>query len=121
VEYITVLLAVVAAFYFILLRPVMAQQRRHRRDISTLAIGDEVLTTAGFYATVVEINTYEDRPMEILLEVAPGVILRGTPTAVESIARRPEASDTGASGFSTVDTSAETAEDAADAASHAER
>jgi len=121
VEYITVLLAVVAAFYFILLRPVMAQQRRHRRDISTLAIGDEVLTTAGFYATVVEINTYEDRPMEVLLEVAPGVIVRGTPSAVDSIARRAEASDTDASMVPAVDTSAQTAEDAADAASPAER
>lgn len=117
-EYLTVLLAVVAAFYFILLRPVMMQQRKHRRDISTLAIGDEVLTTAGFYATVIEINTYEDRPMEILLEVAPGVILRGTPGAVESIARRAEPSDTGSGD---VDSSSAVVQDAADTPSTADR
>lgn len=87
-DVVIVLLAVLAAFYFILLRPVIDQQRKQRRDISSLEIGDEVLTTAGFYATVVEINTYEDRPMEILLEAAPGVVLRGTTLAIAEIARR---------------------------------
>lgn len=83
-----VLIAVLAAFYFILLKPVINQQRRQRQDISSLEIGDEVLTTGGFYATVKEINTHEDRPMEILLEVAPGVVLRGTTLAIQEITRR---------------------------------
>ncbi|MQC18371.1 MAG: preprotein translocase subunit YajC [Chloroflexi bacterium] len=90
-DVVLVLVAVLAAFYFILLRPVIAQQRKQRRDISSLEIGDEVLTTAGFYATVVGINTHEDRPMEILLEAAPGVVLRGTTVAVQEISRRADA------------------------------
>lgn len=90
-----VLVAVLAAFYFILLKPVISQQKRQRRDISSLEVGDEVLTTGGFYATVKEINTHEDRPMEILLEAAPGVVLRGTTVAVQEISRRAsEQSDT---------------------------
>jgi preprotein translocase subunit YajC len=93
-DVVIVLVAVLAAFYFILLRPVINQQRKQRRDISSLEIGDEVLTSAGFYATVVEINTYEDRPMEILLEAAPGVVLRGTTLAVQEISRRAKAIDT---------------------------
>lgn len=92
-DVVLVLVAVLAAFYFILLRPVINQQRKQRRDISSLEIGDEVLTTAGFYATVVEINTHEDRPMEILLEAAPGVVLRGTTLAVQEISRRADAID----------------------------
>lgn len=87
------LLAVLGAFYFILLRPVINQQKKQRQDISSLEVGDEVLTTAGFYATIVEINTYEDRPMEILLEVAPGVVLRGTTLAVQEISRRADPDD----------------------------
>ncbi len=83
-----VLVAVLAAFYFILLRPVINQQKKQRQDISSLEIGDEVLTTGGFYATVVEINTYEDRPMEILLEVAPDVVLRATTLSIAEISRR---------------------------------
>ena len=94
-EILVVLIAVLAAFYFILLKPVINQQRRHRQDISSLEIGDEVLTAAGIYATVVGINTHEDRPMEILLEVAPGVVLRGTTLAVQEVSRRAQELDAG--------------------------
>jgi preprotein translocase YajC subunit len=87
-EFFLVLAAVMGAFYFILLRPVISQQRSHRKDISSLEIGDEVLTAGGFFATVKEINTFEDRPMEIVLEAAPGVMLRGTTQAIQSVARR---------------------------------
>ena len=85
---ILLLVAVTAAFYFILLRPNINQQKQQRRDISILAVGDEVLTAGGFFATVKEINTFEDRPMEILFELAPGLEVRGTTTAVASIVRR---------------------------------
>lgn len=82
------LVAVLAAFYFILLKPVINQQRRQKEDISSLEVGDEVLTTGGFYAVVREINTREDGPMEILLEVAPGIVLRGTTVAIQEITHR---------------------------------
>ena len=82
------LIAVVGAFYFILLRPVMRQQRQRRQDISSLEVGDEVLTAGGFYATVREIRTTDDGPVEILLEPAPGVTLRATPAAIQQITRR---------------------------------
>lgn len=87
-QYILVLFIVIGAFYFILLRPVLQQQKRHRSDISSLRIGDEVLTSGGFYAIVREINTHEDRETEIVLEVAPGVLLRGTAAAVGSVTHR---------------------------------
>ncbi len=82
------LIAVIGAFYFILLRPVMRQQRQRRQDISSLDVGDEVLTAGGFYATVREIRTTDDGPVEILLEPAPGVTLRATPEAIQQITRR---------------------------------
>ena len=76
---------VIVAFYFILLRPVLRQQRRRRRDLGRLAVGDEVLTSGGFFATVRAIRTREDGPQEIMLEVAPGVELRATPDAIQSV------------------------------------
>lgn len=82
------LMAVVGAFYFILLRPVLRQQRQRRRDISGLDVGDEVLTAGGFYATVREIRTTDDGPVEILLEPSPGVILRATPEAIQQVTKR---------------------------------
>ncbi len=81
------LIAVLAAFYFILMRPVIVQQKRRRSDISQLEVGDEVLTTGGFYATVKEIQTTDEGPMQIYLEAAPGVILRATPAAVEQVSK----------------------------------
>lgn len=81
-EALLLLVAVVAAFYFILLRPVMKQQRARRTDISSLHVGDEVLTTGGFYATVRALRTTDEGPMEIDLEVAPGVTLRATAEAI---------------------------------------
>ncbi len=93
-QYILVLFIVIGAFYFILLRPVLQQQKRHRSDISGLQIGDEVLTSGGFYAIVREINTQEERETEIVLEAAPGLLLRGTAAAVGSVTRRASSAHT---------------------------
>ena len=82
------LVAVLAAFYFILMRPQIERQRRRRADISSLQVGDQVLTTGGFYATVREMRTTNEGPMEIHLEAAPGVVLRATPEAIEQISQR---------------------------------
>src|SRR5437762_642336 len=79
-----------ASFYFILLRPVLQQQKKRRRDISHLNIGDEVLTTGGFYAVVRDIRTSEHGPVALRLEAAPGVELRATADAVASVTRAAE-------------------------------
>lgn len=87
-EFIFFALLIFLAFYFILLRPVLEQQKRRRRDISSLEIGDEVLTTGGFYATIRDIQTQDRGPLELTLEAAPGVLLRATADAVASVTRR---------------------------------
>jgi preprotein translocase subunit YajC len=90
-ESLMLLAVVVISFYFILLRPVIQQQRRRRQDMSRLHIGDEVLTSGGFYAIVRDIQTWEHGPVDITLEVAPGVLLRGTPDAIGSITQPSDA------------------------------
>lgn len=85
VDVVLALVVVVVAFYLILLRPVIAQQRRQRRDIASLSEGDEVLTSGGFYARVIEIRTPDEGPTLIRLEVAPGVVLRATPHAIQEV------------------------------------
>ena len=87
-DVVLVLVGVVLAFYVILLRPVMKQQRQRRDDISSLRVGDEVLTSGGFYAIVRDIRTTDSGPMEIDLEAAPGVMLRAAPQAVEHVTKR---------------------------------
>ena len=44
--------AVIAAlFYFAFLRPVQQEQKKRRKQLATLRVGDEVLTQAGFQRT----------------------------------------------------------------------
>jgi preprotein translocase subunit YajC len=87
-DVILALTAVIAAFYFILLRPVINQQRRQRRDISSLEVGDEVLTTGGIFATVTDIATQDDGPTLLTLEIAAGVEVRATASAIEQVTSR---------------------------------
>ncbi len=96
-------LVIVGLFYFILLRPVLNQQRERKRDISSLDVGDEVLTAGGLFAIVREINMTEDGTMEIILEVAPGIRLRGTTAAVDHVVRRAAELADGAAGAAGAD------------------
>ena len=73
----------VAAFYFILLQPVLKQQRQRKKAVQELAIGDEVLTTGGIIAEVKDVQAPEEGPTELILEIAPGVEVRATTDAVE--------------------------------------
>ncbi len=95
---ILILLFAVAAFYFILLRPVLNQQRARRASIAGLEVGDEVMTTSGFYAVIDEINTVEDGPMEIVFELADDVFVRGTPDAIVQVVGHEEPDEGGDAG-----------------------
>lgn len=75
----------VAAFYFILLQPVLKQQKAQRRAIRELQIGDEVVTTGGLIGEVVEVVTPVDGPTELIIELAPNVRVRAV---TEAISRR---------------------------------
>ena len=43
-------------FYFVIIRPQKKEQKRMTSMLSTLAIGDSVLTTSGFYGIVIDIT-----------------------------------------------------------------
>jgi preprotein translocase subunit YajC len=73
----------VVAFYFILLQPVLKQQRNRKRAMSAMQIGDEIVTTGGIIGEVKEVLTPPEGNTEILLEIAPNVQIRATLDAVE--------------------------------------
>jgi preprotein translocase subunit YajC len=65
--------------YFLLIRP---QQRRVRAQQAlqrSVEEGDEVLTTSGIYATVVEIDDDEGT---VVLEIAPGMHIKAVRGAI---------------------------------------
>jgi preprotein translocase subunit YajC len=74
--------AAVAAFYFILLRPVLQGQKAQRNAVRALQIGDEVVTTGGLIGEVKDIIQPADGPTEIILELAKGVQVRAVTDAI---------------------------------------
>ncbi len=44
------------AMYFLMIRPQQKEQKQKDQMLSALAVGDTVLTTSGFYGTVIDIQ-----------------------------------------------------------------
>lgn len=74
---------ILGGFYFILLRPILDQQRKTRRDLLALEVGDEVVTTGGLIARVHDIRQPANGPIELVLELTPGVTVRALTTAIQ--------------------------------------
>lgn len=47
---------IVAMMYFLAIRPQKKQQKKHDELMSTLENGDYILTSSGFYGTVIDIT-----------------------------------------------------------------
>ncbi|OAI44476.1 hypothetical protein AYO38_02105 [bacterium SCGC AG-212-C10] len=72
----------VVAFYFILLQPVLKNQKEQKKAVQYLQIGDEVVTTGGLIGEVKDVVTPADGPTEIIIEIAPGVRVRAVTDAI---------------------------------------
>jgi preprotein translocase subunit YajC len=65
--------------YFLVIRPQSQRRKAQMRLQSELEVGDEVVTTAGIYGTITEID---DEYGIVTLEVAPGMEVRFSRAAV---------------------------------------
>jgi preprotein translocase subunit YajC len=73
------LLLIGVVFYFLLIRP-QNQRRRAQLDMqSSIEVGDEIVTTAGIYGTITEID---DDFGIVTLEIAPNTEIRLARAAV---------------------------------------
>ncbi len=85
---------VLLLFYIMFIRPARAEQRRRRQDLNALRVGDEVLTTGGLIAVVLNVRTPPDGPMVIDLELARDVVVRARTEAIaERLTAAPESDD----------------------------
>ena len=74
--------AIALLFWLAFLRPVQQHQRKQREELASLRVGDEVLTQAGFIATVKEINVPEEQgPTEVILDLG-GTEVRAVASAI---------------------------------------
>ena len=53
---IIILVVMIALMYFMMIRPQSKEKKRMNEMLSSMAIGDAVLTTSGFYGVVIEIT-----------------------------------------------------------------
>jgi preprotein translocase YajC subunit len=79
--------------YFLFYRPTVEAQRKTRRVISDLQVGDEVVTTSGFFGRIVDVSEPDDGPAVVSLDLG-GVTVRARVTAIAELLPRPEPATT---------------------------
>jgi preprotein translocase subunit YajC len=79
---------VFVGFYFLMIRPQRRRQQQAAQQQNTVLPGARVRTTAGMYATVVDV---EDN--DVILEIAPGVEARFLKRAIMEVVTPPEADE----------------------------
>jgi preprotein translocase subunit YajC len=73
------LLLIGVVFYFLLIRPQNQRRRAQMEMQSSIEVGDEIVTTAGIYGTITEID---DDYGIVTVEVAPNTEIRLARAAV---------------------------------------
>ncbi|SRR6266851_1709275 len=91
--FLIVIVVLFGLFYFVMIRPQRNKQRQVQQMQSQVMPGQQVRTTAGMYATVVEADDEN-----VLLEVAPGVQIRFLRRAVMDVVSDPVPDDESAAG-----------------------
>lgn len=79
------ILLIGVVFYLLIIRPSRARQKKQQELLSTVQPGARIMTTAGLYGTVVEV---EDD--DISVEIAPGVVIRMVKAAIGRVLTEPE-------------------------------
>lgn len=69
-----------AGFWLLVLRPAKAKQAQQQQLLSSVKVGDKIMTTAGLFGQVTELS--DD---EVGIEVAPGVGVRMVRAAIARI------------------------------------
>jgi preprotein translocase subunit YajC len=82
------ILVVVVAFYFLMIRPQQRRKQQAAQQKNNVEVGAQVRTTAGMYATVVDVDGDD-----VILEVAPGVEVRYMRRAIMEVVTPPETTD----------------------------
>ena len=79
------ILLIGVVFYLLIMRPARNRQKRQQEMLSAVQPGARIMTTAGVYGTVVEV---EDEDMSV--EIAPGVTVRMVKAAIGRVLTEPE-------------------------------
>lgn len=73
-------IALIAIFYFLLIRPQQKRAKEHRKLVESLGKGDEVLTNGGIVGRVIEVGD-----SFATVELAPGIEVKMQKQAVAQV------------------------------------
>jgi len=79
------ILLIGVVFYLLIMRPARNRQKKQQAMMAALQPGSRILTTAGIFATVVELD--DDNAS---IEIAPGVVIRVVKAAIGRVLDEPE-------------------------------
>jgi preprotein translocase subunit YajC len=82
------MLAIVAIFYFLIIRPKVQQEKRHRERLEQIKRGDEIVTAGGIIGEVVHIK---DSQITVKSGESRFVVQRQRIAEVRSPGEEPEA------------------------------
>jgi len=77
-------------FYFLLIRPQQRRAKAQQALLRSVEVGDEIVTTAGVFGTVTEIDGDDD---VITVEIAPGTRVRMVRAGIGRIVEDEEGSE----------------------------
>jgi preprotein translocase subunit YajC len=77
-------------FYFLLIRPQQRRAKAQQALLRSVEVGDDIVTTAGVYGTVTEIDDVDD---VITVEIAPGTRVRMVRAGIGRIVEDEEESE----------------------------
>ena len=104
--------------YFLMIRPQRAKAQAQQRLLSTVEVGDEVLTVGGIYGIVQELEPDEDGG-DLVVEIADGIHVRIARKGLATVVKPEEDDEEDAEGDESsdddvIDGEAEIVEDAAE-------
>lgn len=82
------MVAILAVFYFLLLRPQQQRMKEHRTMLETLKKGDEVVTSGGIIGKVKNIADNE-----VSVDIAPNVTIKVVKSTITEVRSNKPAND----------------------------
>ena len=76
------LVAIFAAFYFLLIRPQMKARKEQDKLVNALKSGDDIVTTSGIFGTVTNV-----KDKTVIVRIAEGVKIEILKSAVTSVVK----------------------------------
>ena len=73
------IIALIAIFYFFMIRPQQKQRKKLQKERDAMKKGDRVITAGGIHARILEIDPEKSA---VMLEVAPGVKIKVEKTMI---------------------------------------